>query len=277
MKAVVALAGFGTRLLPLTKAQPKAMLSVADRPLVHYIVEEIVNSGIKEIIFIINRRDNSIKRYFARDKNLEKVLKSTGKDELARQLKKISKMAKFHFVYQPKPLGTGDAILMVKRLIGNKHFALLYGDDLIDCVTPCLKQLVNVYKKYRGSVIAVRKVPHRDVYRWGIIDGKKIGDRNYRLSNIIEKPKIEEAPTNLSIIGRYILSPQIFKNLSLLKRRQSFTTGKKELYVTDGIKMLLDHRCPVYACEFKGQRFDGGSHKGLVEATIFYSRKHNII
>jgi UTP--glucose-1-phosphate uridylyltransferase len=277
MKAVVALAGFGTRLLPLTKAQPKAMLSVADRPLVHYIVEEIVKSGIKEIIFILNRRDDSIKRYFSRDKKLEKVLKNTGKIEELRRLQEISQMAKFRFVYQPRPLGTGDAILMVRRLIGHEYFALLYGDDLIDYSTPCLKQLINTHKKYKGSVIAVRKVPHKDVYRWGIIDGKKNAERTYHMNDIVEKPKVEDAPTNLSIIGRYILPPQIFENLSLLKRRQSFTTGKKELYVTDGIKMLLNQNQPVYAYEFKGQRFDGGSHKGLVEATIYYGHKHNII
>lgn len=269
-KAILPVAGFGTRFLPATKAQPKEMLTVVDKPVIQYLVEEAVASGIEEIIFITGRGKHSIEDHFDHSFELEFNLVEKGKHDLLKEIKKISKLAKFSYVRQPLPLGDGDAILRAKNLINNEPFVVLFGDDLVDSKIPCLKQLMKIYEKYGDSVVALEKVPKKDVVSYGVISGFLTEDKTYQIKNIIEKPSLKEAPSNLIIIGKYVLTPDIFDYLEKL----SAGLQNNEIRLANALKFMLQNS-PVYGYEFDGKRYDCGSKLGFLQAQIELGLKHS--
>ncbi len=268
-KAVIAVAGFGTRLLPATKAQPKEMMALADKPIIHYIAEEAAQSGIKDIVFVLSENKKSIKDYFSRNNKLEQRLKN--KPQLLKQIIEPVNMANFFYTYQKKMAGCGDAILCAEHLIKNESFAVMFGDDVIDNSVPCLRQMIEVYKKYKTAVVAVRRVPRSEVNKYGVIKGRKIKDRVYKIESLVEKPSIKEAPSNLAIVGRYIFPPDIFKYLRKIKVKNG-----KESGVSDALLEMIKEM-PVYAYEFKGTRLDCGNKLGYLKANVYFGEKHKEI
>lgn len=268
-KAILPVAGFGTRFLPATKAQPKEMLPIVDKPIIQYLVEEVVAAGIKEVIFVTGRGKRSIEDHFDHSFELEYNLVEKRKHNLLKEIYKISKLAKFSYVRQPRPRGDGDAVFCARELIGNEPCAVLFGDDLVDSKTPCIKQLMDVYEKYKDSVVALEQVPKEEVFRYGIVDSILLEARTHQIKNIIEKPKIEEAPSNLSIVGKYIITPDVFDTL------EAFIPTKKddEVRLADALKLLL-RRKPVYGYEFEGKRYDCGTKLGFLKATVDFGLKH---
>jgi UTP--glucose-1-phosphate uridylyltransferase len=268
-KAILPVAGFGTRFLPATKAQPKEMLPIVDKPIIQYLVEEVVAAGIKEIIFVTGRGKRSIEDHFDHSFELEYNLVEKRKHDLLKEIYKISKLAKFSYVRQPSPRGDGDAVFRARELVGNEPCAVLFGDDLVDSEVPCIKQLMDVYEKYKDSVIALEQVPKEDVSRYGIVDSILLEKRTHQIKNIIEKPKTEEAPSNLSIVGKYIITPDVFDTLEAL------IPAKKddEIRLADAFKLLL-RRKPVYGYEFEGKRYDCGTKLGFLKATVDFGLKH---
>jgi UTP--glucose-1-phosphate uridylyltransferase len=268
-KAILPVAGFGTRFLPATKAQPKEMLPIVDKPIIQYLVEEVVAAGIKEIIFVTGRGKRSIEDHFDHSFELEYNLVEKRKHDLLKEIFKISKLAKFSYVRQPSPRGDGDAVFRARELVGNEPCAVLFGDDLVDSKVPCIKQLMDVYEKYGDSVIALEKVPEKDVSRYGIVDSILLEKRTYQIKDIIEKPKTEEAPSNLSIVGKYIITPDVFDTLEALIP----TKKDDEVRLADAFKLLL-RRKPVYGYEFEGKRYDCGTKLGFLKATVDFGLKH---
>ncbi len=267
-KAVIPVAGFGTRFLPATKAQPKEMLPLVDKPIIQYIVEEAVASGIEEIIFVTNQNKRAIEDHFDRNFELEYRLRQGGKIELLRQVAKIFKMAQFVYVRQPTPRGLADAIMQAERLVADNPFAIFLGDDIIDSKVPAIKQLMNVYAKYHAPVVGVTVVPKTAVSRYGIIKAKKIDSTTYKVSNIIEKPTVKQAPSNLAITGRYIMTPDIFKYTARLK------VGKnEEMNFTEALAMQAK-ASSLYACNYQGDYFDCGNKLGYLKATVTFGLKH---
>ncbi len=268
-KAILPVAGFGTRFLPATKAQPKEMLPIVDKPIIQYLVEEVVAAGIKEVIFVTGRGKRSIEDHFDHSFELEYNLVEKRKHNLLKEIYKISKLAKFSYVRQPRPRGDGDAVFCARELIGNEPCAVLFGDDLVDSKTPCIKQLMDVYEKYKDSVVALEQVPKEEVFRYGIVDSILLEARTHQIKNIIEKPKVEEAPSNLSIVGKYIITPDVFDTL------EAFIPTKKddEVRLADALKLLL-RRKPVYGYEFEGKRYDCGTKLGFLKATVDFGLKH---
>src|SRR3989338_4773356 len=250
-KAVIPVGGYGTRFLPATKAQPKEMLPIVDKPVIQYLVEEAAASGIKEIIFVTGKGKRAIEDHFDYAGELEFFLEKRGKKDLAESIRKISSLASFAFVRQKEPLGVGDALLQAKQLTHNEPVAVLFGDDVVYSKTPCLKQLINVFEKYHKSVLALEKIPKKFVHRYGIVGGKKIAARTYEISSIIEKPSIDKAPSNLSIVGKYILTPDVFDELAKVKYEKG-----KELYLTSAFERLIDKGEKLYGYEFEGVRYD---------------------
>lgn len=268
-KAILPVAGFGTRFLPVTKALPKEMLPIVDKPIIQYLVEEAVKAGIKEIIFVTGRGKRSIEDHFDDSFELEYNLVEKHKHELLREIYNISRLAKFAYVRQPKPLGDGHAISCARHLIGNEPCAILFGDDIIDSKVPCIKQLMDVYDKYGDTVVALEKVPKSEVYRYGVVKGVKIEPKTYHLQDIVEKPKIEDAPSDLTIVGKYIITKDVFDALETI-----IPGNDGEIRLADALKAVLVKNKPIYGLEFEGKRYDCGSKIGLLEANVDFALKH---
>jgi len=265
MKAVIPAAGLGTRFLPATKAQPKEMLPLIDKPVIQFVVEEAVNSGIEDILIITGRGKRAIEDHFDKSFELEHVLEKKGKQKFLREVQDISDLADIHYIRQREALGLGNAIYYARKHVGNEPFVVLLGDDIIFSNTPCSKQLIDCYEKYRGSIIAVTEVRSDMIEQYGIIDGKKLEDSIYKIKSLVEKPKLDEAPSNLAIIGRYILTPEIFDAIENTK------PGKGgEIQLTDAIK-ILNKKQDVYALKFDGERYDLGNKSDYIKATIHYA------
>lgn len=267
-KAVIPAAGYGTRFLPVTKAQPKEMLNIVDKPAIQYIVEEAINSGIEEILIITTRNKGSIENHFDATPELNRMLEDKGKTDLLKLSKDIEDLADIHFKRQKEMKGLGHAILQAKTFVGNEPFAVLLGDDIVYNETPCLKQLIDLYEEKEGSVLGVQSVKKEDVSKYGIVDGKQVADRTYTVSGLVEKPSVEEAPTNVAILGRYVISPEIFEILETTK------PGKgDEIQLTDGL-IELAKRETMYAYDFEGIRYDTGDKLGYLKATVEYALRH---
>lgn len=272
-KAIIAVAGFGTRFLPATKAQPKEMLPIVDKPVVQFIVEEVVNSGIKEVIFVTGRGKHAIENHFDYSVELENALKKSGKDYLYEEIKRISDMANFAYVRQKEAKGSGDALLVASHLVQDEPCAVLFGDDLVDAKKPVIAQLAEIYEKYSASVVALEKVPMKEVHKYGVVKARKISDRLYQIEDIIEKPSADKAPSNLAVVGKYVVTPDVFEALKKLKSnlKKNF---KGELGITDAFKEILKTR-PVYGVEFEGMRYDCGSKIGFLKAIVDHALKHD--
>ena len=266
-KAVIPAAGLGTRFLPATKAQPKEMLPIVDKPTIQYIIEEAIASGIEEILIIIGHGKNSIIDHFDKSFELEVNLKDHHKDDLLEMVQDISNI-KLHYIRQKEALGLGHAVLCAKQFVGNEPFAVLLGDDVVDSTIPCLKQLMDVYDKTGASVLGVQKVAKDKVSSYGIIAPKsEIVDRVCTVSDMVEKPNVLDAPSQLAVLGRYIINPEIFELL------ENTAPGKgSEIQLTDGLKELAKIQ-KVVAYDFIGRRYDVGSKQGFLEATVEYALK----
>lgn len=261
-KAVFPVAGLGTRFLPATKASPKEMLPLIDKPLVQYVVEEAVASGIEQILFVTGRGKRAIEDHFDISFELESLLREKGKDDLLKEVRGIAEMVNIFYVRQKEALGLGHAILCAREFVGNDPFAVLLGDDIIDAEKPCLAQLLDVYKKYRGTVLALEQVPLENISSYGCVQANKISERVFEVTDMVEKPKREEAPSDLAIIGRYVLTPEIFPIL------EEQTPGKGgEIQLTDAIRKLSSEEA-VYGCKFNGIRYDCGDKLGFLKATV---------
>jgi len=269
-KAVIPAAGLGTRFLPATKAQTKEMLPIVDKPTIQFIVEEVVKSGIEQIIIITGRSKRAIEDHFDRSLELEMLLKKSKKKELLSMVQNISRMADIYFVRQMETKGLGHAIYCARQLIGNEPFAVLLGDDVIHADVPCLKQMMNIYERYGANVVGVQEVPLEDTHKYGIIDGKKTGKRIYQVQDLMEKPGPEDAPAKrMAIMGRYILKPEIFGIL------QSLPPGKSgEIQLTDGLRELNKVQ-EIIAYEFEGRRYDVGDKLGFIKANIEYGLRRS--
>jgi len=274
-KAVIVAAGLGTRFLPITKTFPKEMLPIIDKPILQYIIEEVAASGIKEIIIVISPEKELIRKYFAPFKKLEYFLKVRGKKDLLKEIQKINKLPKIYFVYQNKPLGIADAILKAEKRIKNEPFALLFADDVVVSVKPCLAQLMDIYNETGSSVLAVETVPHQEVSHYGIIKGKKITNRKYRIIDLVEKPTVKLAPSNLAIVGRYILVPPILEAIKQLYRR-SLRPGE-EIYLTDALETMLGWQQKLYACQYQGKWLSCGNKAGWLAANLEVAKNHSEI
>jgi UTP--glucose-1-phosphate uridylyltransferase len=267
-KAVFPAAGLGTRFLPATKAQPKEMLVLVDKPVIQYGVEEAVASGVDNIILVTGRGKNAIEDHFDVSVELETFLEARGKVEQLAEVRKISNMINFAYVRQGEPLGLGHAVLVTRTLVGDEPFAVILGDDVIDANPPAIKQMVAVFEQVRGPVLAVERVPRDQISNYGVIavdSSAHLGDGVYRVKDLIEKPPKDEAPSDLAIIGRYILTPDIFPALAATK---SDRTG--EIQLTNGLRELLKTR-PIYACEIKGVRHDTGNKLGFLKAVVYFA------
>lgn len=265
-KAIIPAAGLGTRFLPATKAQPKEMLPIVDKPTIQYIVEEAIKSGIEDIIIVTGRNKRAIEDHFDRSMELEAYLEKNSKEELLDLVQDVARMADIYYVRQKEALGLGHAIYSARKFIGHEPFAVLLGDDIIYSEVPALRQMMNHYERYGASIVGVQEVPLEDISKYGIVDGEKFADRLYRAKNMVEKPRPEDAPkTHLAIMGRYILNPEIFNLL------EGLPPGKGgEIQLTDGIKELGRYQ-EILAYEFDGRRHDVGDKLGFVEATIEYA------
>ncbi len=266
-KAIIPVAGLGTRFLPATKAVPKELLPVVDKPAIQYIVEEAIASGIEEIVLVTGRGKQNILDYFDRSPELEEVLIKRGKIEMADHLRKLSELAEFVTVLQPQPLGLGHAILCARDVIGDEAFVICLPDDLIDSKTPCIAQMIDVYEKHQGPVIAVQEVPEDQVHQYGIIKPKKVSSKLHQIENLVEKPPAADATSRLGVVGRYLLSPDIFK---ILKETKAGSGG--EIQLTDGLRELAKIS-PMYAIEFEGTRYDTGDKLGFIKANLAYGLK----
>ena len=265
-KAVIPAAGLGTRFLPATKAQPKEMLPIVDKPTLQYIIEEAVASGIEEILIITGRSKKCIEDHFDKSVELELELEKSGKEEMLKMVRDISDMVDIHFIRQKEPKGLGHAISCAKTFVGNEPFAVLLGDDIVyNEGKPCLKQLIDCYDEYNTSVLGVQTVEAKDVNKYGIVNGIHIEDRVYKVKGLVEKPAVEEAPSNVAILGRYIITPQIFKILEETK------PGKGgEIQLTDALLNLMSEEA-MYAYDFEGTRYDVGDKLGFLKATVEYA------
>ncbi len=264
-KAVFPAAGLGTRFLPATKAQPKEMLPLVDKPTIQYVVEEAVASGLTEIVIVTGRGKRAIEDHFDSAFELEYYLQDRGKmDELA-EIKTISELASVSYVRQREPLGLGHAILCARPLVGEEPFGVLLGDDLIVAQTPCMRQLLGVFERYGGPVLAVERVSGDQISRYGVIRPKPLGGNVYEVLDLVEKPAAREAPSDLAIIGRYILTPDLFPVLA-----ETRPDARGEIQVTDALRVLCRTR-PLYAVAFEGKRYDTGDKLGFLKATVEFA------
>ena len=264
-KAVFPAAGLGTRFLPATKAQPKEMLPLVDKPIIQYGVEEAVASGVDNIILVTGRGKNAIEDHFDVSVELETFLQVRGKTELLAEIRKISNLINFSYVRQGEPLGLGHAVLVTRNLVGDEPFAVILGDDVIDAQPPALQQMIDVFHEVDGPVLAIERVPEQDVSAYGIIDAEEVRPGVYRIRDLVEKPPRNEAPSNLAIIGRYVLTPDIFP---ALEATQSDRTG--EIQLTNGLRRLLKDR-PIYGCQIDGVRHDTGNKLGFLKAVVYFA------
>lgn len=261
------MAGLGTRFLPATKTVPKELLPIVDTPAIQYVVEEAVESGITEVIFVTGRGKDSIEDHFDVAPELDQVLEVRGQTEMLETLKRIAEMIEIVSVRQKRPLGLGHAVLCARDLVGDEPFAVLLADDLIDAPVPCVRQLVEVFEEKNESVIALMKVPRAEVHRYGVIKGRELSSRLYDIQDMVEKPAHKDAPSQLAIIGRYILRPEIFPLLAMVPPGRG-----GEFQLTDGLLQLAEKR-KVYGYEFVGERYDLGDKYGFVKATVAYALK----
>jgi UTP--glucose-1-phosphate uridylyltransferase len=264
-KAIIPAAGLGTRFLPATKAMPKEMLPILDKPTIQYIIEEAVASGIEDIIIVTGKGKRAIEDHFDSSPELEQNLTEKGKLELLDKVNYSSKLGNIHYIRQKEPKGLGHAVWCARKFIGNEPFAVLLGDDIVQSNTPCLQQLINQYEKNRASVIGVQQVPLNETHRYGIIDPISRNGRNYEVNNFVEKPEQGTAPSNLAIMGRYVLTPEIF---NFLKKQELGAGG--EIQLTDAIQKLNEIQS-VFAYDFEGRRFDVGEKLGFVKTTIEFA------
>lgn len=265
-KAIIPAAGLGTRFLPVTKAQPKEMLPIVDKPTIQYIIEEAVASGIEEILIITGRNKKCIEDHFDKSVELELELEKSGKQEMLKLVREISDMVDIHYIRQKEPKGLGHAISCAKTFVGNEPFAVLLGDDLVyNEEKPCLKQLIDCYNEYNTSILGVQTVDAKDANKYGIIKGIHIEGRVHKVRGLVEKPAIEEAPSNIAILGRYIITPQIFKILEETKPGRG-----GEIQLTDALSKLINEEA-IYAYEFEGTRYDVGDKLGFLKATVEYA------
>jgi UTP--glucose-1-phosphate uridylyltransferase len=266
-KAVIPAAGLGTRFLPATKAQPKEMLPIVDKPTIQYIIEEAVHSGIEDIIIVTGRNKRAIEDHFDKSVELELLLERTGKHDMLKIVESISNLVDIHYVRQKEPLGLGHAVLCAKKFIGNEPFAVLLGDDIIDSDVPALRQMIEQYNEVQSSILGVKEVPRSEVNKYGIVDYAEQNGELFAVKGLVEKPAIEEAPSTQAIIGRYILTPTIFDMLE-----QVSPDSKGEIQLTDAIDRLLSKE-KVYSYIIKGMRYDVGDKFGFLQASIDFALK----
>lgn len=266
-KAIIPAAGLGTRFLPATKAQPKEMLPIVDKPTIQYIVEEAITSGIEDIIIVSGRGKRAMEDHFDKSYELEETLRKKEKWDLLEEVQAISNMANIHYIRQKEPKGLGHAILCASRFVGDEPFAVLLGDDIVQSETPCLKQLMNIFERYHSSVVGVQEVPDEDVSKYGIVapKGESIEEGVLHLNDLVEKPSLEEAPSNYAIMGRYVLRPEIFP---ILRDLPPGSGG--EIQLTDAIKKLNESQA-VLAYQFGGVRYDVGDKFGFIKATLDFA------
>jgi len=266
-KAVIPAAGQGTRFLPATKASPKEMLPLVDKPLIQYIVEEAVGSDIRDIIVISGRGKRAIEDHFDVSYELEEMLKMANKDDLLKEVRRISELANFCYVRQRHMRGLGDAILCARHLVGNEPFVVMLGDEIIDAQVPAIAQLMQLYERFQAPIIGVQEVQPDEVSNYGIIDAKPAGDGIFHVTDLIEKPSIAEAPSRMAVIGRYVLTPDVFAVLA------KTPPGKnQEVQLTDALRTVAKQR-PMYACTIKGKRYDAGDKLGFLKATVEFALK----
>jgi UTP--glucose-1-phosphate uridylyltransferase len=271
-KAVFPAAGLGTRFLPATKAQPKEMLVLVDKPVIQYGVEEAVQSGVSNIVIVTGRGKNAIEDHFDVNVELESFLEQRGKQAQLEEIRQITSLIQVSYVRQGEPLGLGHAVLVTKALIGDEPFAVILGDDVIDAKPPALRQMIDVYERLKGPVLAVERVRTEDVPSYGIVaveQNANLGRGVYQITDLVEKPKVDEAPSNLAIIGRYVLTPDIFPALEEVSADR---TG--EIQLTNGLKKLLQKR-PIYAVEIDGVRHDTGNKLGFLKALVYFALKRS--
>ena len=273
-KAVITAAGWGTRFLPITKSQPKEMLPLMNKPLIQYSVEEAISCGVEMIVIVTTLGKRAIEDYFDRSFELERVLEEKGDKKLAEEIRRLSNMVDICYVRQKEQLGLGHAVLTARNVVGDEPFILLLPDDIFEQGEMTLKQMIKIYQSYESSVVAVKRVGKEEISRYGIIEPSAAGglpERTYRVMNMVEKPGLEEAPSNLAIMGRYILTPQIFKAL------EDTTPGRnQEIQLTDALQRLRRQQA-IYAYEFEGERYDAGTPQGWLETTIALALKDPVI
>jgi UTP--glucose-1-phosphate uridylyltransferase len=271
-KAVFPAAGLGTRFLPATKAQPKEMLALVDKPLIQYGVEEAIHSGVQNIIIVTGRGKTAIEDHFDVSFELEHLLETRNKKDLLATVRAVSDMINVAYVRQKEALGLGHAVLRARELVGDEPFAVILSDDVIDAEVPALRQLLDVYEFYGAPVLALMEVPRENISAYGVVDAEPVGhnggrDRLYRIRNLVEKPKPQDAPSNLAIIGRYVLTPEVFHSLETIEPGSG-----GELQLTDGLKHALRSR-PIYGYRFEGTRYDAGDKLGFLKATVEFALK----
>jgi UTP--glucose-1-phosphate uridylyltransferase len=266
-KAVIPAAGLGTRFLPATKAQPKEMLPIVDKPTIQYIIEEAVNSGIEDIIIVTGRNKRAIEDHFDKSVELEMLLERTGKRDMLKIVESISNLVDIHYVRQKEPLGLGHAVLCARKFIGNEPFAVLLGDDIIDSDVPALQQMIEQYNEVQSSILGVNEVPRSEVNKYGIVDYAEQNGELFTVKGLVEKPAIEKAPSTQAIVGRYILTPAIFEMLENVEPDQ-----KGEIQLTDAIDRLLSKE-RIYSYVIKGKRYDVGDKFGFLQASIDFALK----
>lgn len=268
-KAIIPAAGLGTRFLPATKATPKEMIPIVDKPTIQYIVEEAAAAGIEDILIISGRNKRAIEDHFDKSYELEEELHRKGKQELLSCVEEISNIANIHYIRQKEAKGLGHAIYCAKSFIGDEPFAVLLGDDIVDSKTPCIKQLMDVYNEYRTTILGVQKVPLPDVSKYGIVACNQIDERVYKVKGLVEKPDVDQSPSNIAILGRYIISPRIFEFL------EKATPGKGgEIWLTDALQQLMECEA-MYAFDFEGDRYDVGDRIGFLKATVEFALKRD--
>lgn len=270
-KAVIPAAGLGTRFLPATKAQPKEMLPIVDKPTIQYVVEEAAAAGIEDILIITGRNKRAVEDHFDHCVEIEYNLKAKGKERELQMLREISEMADIYYVRQKEPRGLGHAIYCARKFVRDEPFAVLLGDDIVNSAVPCIRQLMDIHDARGGSVVGVQPVDWTQVHKYGIVSGEEIGENLYRVQGLVEKPSAESAPTNLAVLGRYVITPDIF---DILENTPPGAGG--EIQLTDALNVqagraAVQEQTPVWAYIFSGKRFDVGDRLGFVEATIEYA------
>lgn len=270
-KAVIPVAGYGTRLLPVTKSQPKEMLPIVDKPAVQYVVREAIDSGIESLLFVTGRGKRAIEDYFDYAVELELELENKGKFDLLQEVRDIGDMIRIFYVRQKLQRGLGDAVYQAKRFINETPFAVLLADDIIDSTNPVLRQMIDLYRERPGIILAVTRIPREEISQWGVIQGVEIGKRTFQVEDLIEKPDPDEAPSDLAIIGRYILTPSIFEAI------EKVSPGKGgEIQLTDSIRRLVKKE-EIYAYEFQGMHYGVGDKIGFLKANVAYALKRKDI
>lgn len=270
IKVIIPVGGFGTRFLPATKAQPKEMLPVVDKPVIQYLVEEAVASGIEQVVLVTGKGKRAIEDHFDFALELESYLESRGKSDMAKKVRDISSMAVFSYVRQKEPKGIGDAILQAAHMmIDGEPIAVMSGDDIIDGKEPALKQLIKIYEKYKAPVVALHKIPMKDVHKYGVIKGKEVSKGLWQISGVVEKPKQEKSPSNLMIISKYVLTPKVFEHLAKTK-----PAPNGEVYVTEAVDNYIKAGGKFYGYEVEGDYYDCGDKLGFMKAVVNFGLKH---